>query len=318
MALTPTETSLFFTRQDPEDPRLGDFTSGSAATNGGAVVQVFGWPDDEGIRLNGGRPGAAEAPDRIRRPLYKMTPSLTTERSVHLWDRGNLNPADQDLGARHEEARRLTAEAYRRGDRVLSLGGGHDYGFPDAAGFLDAFATETVRPVVVNFDAHLDVRPVKDSFHSGTPFRRLLTAFPDRFDFIEIGLQPQCNSRAHAAWAKAQGAHLWMADDVRDEADFHSHLLTWVNRRLGQPLFISLDIDVIQSSEAPGCSQSWALGLTPVAVQQTIHLLMDHLPTKGLGIYEVSPALDQDDRTSKLAALFAHQFIFHDSRGGHR
>lgn len=317
MSLTPTETSLFFTRQDPEDPRLGDFASASA-TDSSPSVQIFGWPDDEGIRLNGGRPGAAEAPDRIRRFLYKMTPSLTKDIPVQLWDRGNLAPSGRDLARRHEEARQLTAEAFRRGDRVLSFGGGHDYGFPDAAGFLDAFIRENVRPIVVNFDAHLDVRPVKDSFHSGTPFRRLLTSFPDQFDFIEIGLQPQCNSRFHAAWAKSQGAQLWMADDVRDEADFLSHLLTWVTRRLGQPLFISLDIDVIQSADAPGCSQSWALGLTPPAVQKIIDLFMDHLPTKGLGIYEVSPPLDHDDRTTKLAALFAHQFIFHDSRGGHR
>ena len=37
---------------------------------------ILGYPDDEGIKLNGGRTGAALAPTAIRQFLYKMTPGL--------------------------------------------------------------------------------------------------------------------------------------------------------------------------------------------------------------------------------------------------
>jgi len=38
-------------------------------------VKIFGYPDDEGIFLNGGKLGAAHGPASIRNALYKMTPT---------------------------------------------------------------------------------------------------------------------------------------------------------------------------------------------------------------------------------------------------
>lgn len=315
MGLVSVDPSLFFSKQDPEDPRLGELAL-SHRDPQQTDVQIFGWPDDEGIRLNGGRPGAAEAPDRIRRSLYRMTPSLSPADSPRLWDRGNLRAAEISLTARHEQARELCRKAYEMKHRCLSLGGGHDYGFPDSAAFVESALGEGKRPLVINFDAHLDVRPFKTEPHSGTPFRRLLTEFGNRFDFLEIGLQPQCNSRQHAAWAESQGAELWWIHEVSNLPTLQKRLSEWAFHRRSQPTFLSLDIDAIESSHAPGCSQSWAFGMEPRAVQICFQVLAAHVDLRGLGIYEVSPPLDQDDRTSKLAALFAYQFLFLTAKAG--
>src|SRR4051812_24066268 len=60
-----------------DDPRLGEmveFWQGDlAALRPGRAVLV-GFPQDEGVRRNHGRPGAAEAPQEIRRWLYRLTP----------------------------------------------------------------------------------------------------------------------------------------------------------------------------------------------------------------------------------------------------
>lgn len=301
------DPELLYGRQDAADPRLGELVR-TGTTDKTSNVEIFGWPDDEGIRLNGGRPGAAEAPDRIRRFLYRMTPPLDSDRTPSLHDRGNLELASS-LADRHGAARVVVADAYRRDRAVLTLGGGHDYGFPDAAAFLDVFAANATRPAVINFDAHLDVRSTASGFHSGTPFRRLLEEFGGRFDFLEIGLQPQCNSRAHRDWAEAQGAELWMADDVRTREALQSRLMSWIGPRAGAPLFMSLDIDAISSASAPGCSQSWDRGLSSDRIFEALAILDGKMAWKGLGIYEVSPPLDHDDRTSKLAALFAFEFL---------
>ncbi|MBX2986329.1 MAG: formimidoylglutamase [Bdellovibrionaceae bacterium] len=307
------DPNLLFSRQDPADPRWGERVLTARPAHSGSLVQLFGWPDDEGIRLNGGRPGAAQAPDRIRRFLYRMTPAVDVDTAPPaLWDRGNLLTAPADLAERHRRAREAAHEAHARGDRTLSFGGGHDYGFPDSAAFLQAYAREGRRPVVVNFDAHLDVRPADHGFHSGTPFRRLIEEFHGRFDFLEIGLQPQCNSREHWAWARSRGAELWGSFETPDSAGLLTRLDSWAAARRGQELFISLDIDALNSEAAPGCSQSWAWGLSPVSVTQALRRLYQLFDVRGLGLYEVSPPLDQDDRTSKLAALFAHDFL---SRG---
>src|ERR1700683_5178892 len=61
----------------PDDPRLGEiveFWRGdpSALKPGRAVI--VGFPQDEGVRRNHGRAGAADAPREIRRWLYRLTP----------------------------------------------------------------------------------------------------------------------------------------------------------------------------------------------------------------------------------------------------
>lgn len=306
MKFLPADSSLFFSRQDAEDPRVGELVSPSSSSNG---IHIVGWPDDEGISMNGGRTGAAQAPDRIRKYLYKMTPTVDRPTTDPFCDLGNLS-VEGSLSDRHHFAREQTSAIHKKGGRVLSFGGGHDYGFPDAAGFLEAHAANNVNPLVINFDAHLDVRPMKDKPHSGTPFRRLLEEFPDRFDFLEIGLQPQCNSRAHWDWALSKGADLWMADEIRTPKQMTERLDRWTTPRRGRPLWVSLDIDVVTSDSAPGCSQSWAWGLSVETMTTALHFLWKHFNVRGLGIYEVSPALDLDDHTAKLAALWAHDFLF--------
>ena len=49
--LDPPDSNLFFSREDANDPRLGDLVKKS----GEEGVAILGYPDDEGIKLNGGR-----------------------------------------------------------------------------------------------------------------------------------------------------------------------------------------------------------------------------------------------------------------------
>jgi len=327
MTFAPVPAQLLSLRRDPEDLRLVHFLEQLPA-NGGATKQtpstadlwsLWGYSDDEGIRLNGGRPGALQAPNQIRRALYKMTCPETT-RPLALLDRGNLQP-EGTLADRHSLARKTVLSELQDQRRVLTLGGGHDYGFPDAAGFLDwCFAKKVAaKPVVINFDAHLDVRPIDRGFHSGTPFRRLLAEFKDQMTFIEVGLQPQCNSTTHRKWAHSQGAILVDLADLRPQTGFSppSSLPEKLERILqeqkvprGAPLWLSVDIDAFASSSAPGCSQSFATGLVPDEVIASFDSLKSLVDIRGMGIYEVSPPLDSDDRTAKLAALLIHRLLF--------
>lgn len=74
--------------------------------------------------------------------------------------------------------------------RILSFGGGHDYGYPDGAAFLESCRTtaNNRKPLVINFDAHLDVRSSEKGLSSGTPFYRLMEKYGDSFDLIELGI----------------------------------------------------------------------------------------------------------------------------------
>ena len=317
----PAAAELFFSRQDSLDPRLGDLTQkASSETNiSEDNIYIGGYPDDEGIGLNGGRQGAKEAPDAVRRSLYRMTPpphlNLTP---AHLWDVGNLETSP-DLEQRHIQAQQMAQSVLEQGGRWVGIGGGHDYGYPDGAAFLEATLSKgKYKPIVINFDAHLDVRSTEKGISSGTPFYRLLEKYGDQFDFVELGVQYHCNSAQHIDWCRERGVKILFWEDILYASESPSVV---VSRFLEQellrprPAFISIDIDGFDSSYAMGCSQSWPTGWSPQDFFPLFHLLLSRWQVKTLGIYEVSPKYDLDSRTAKLAAQIIHKFLFHGMGG---
>lgn len=172
-----------------------------------ALVHLLGYPDDEGILLNGGRLGASLGPASLRHTLFKMTPGFEFTGSPFIYDQGDLSPS-LSLEGRHQMARTLVKSSYIQNKFVLTFGGGHDYGFSDAAGFLDAHKKSKLKPVVINFDAHLDVRPTNQGLTSGTPFFRLIEEKITDFNFLEVGIQEHCNSAQHLAWLNKKKASL--------------------------------------------------------------------------------------------------------------
>jgi formiminoglutamase len=315
-SFTPAEKSLFFTKNDPHDTRLGELFKSTSPENPCSPDSfvLLGYPDDEGISLNGGRTGAAQGPDKIRQFLYKMTPASKMQTAFA--DIGNLISAAGDLPARHRQAQHAVFKLQEQKAKTISLGGGHDYGYPDASGFLKAFVKAGQRPLILNFDAHLDVRPDTGGFNSGTPFFRLLSdpEFAGTFDFVEIGIQPQCNSLHHREWAKSKGAHIVDLKEVQQSglgALFRHRAFSQVTKRT--PVFVSFDIDALTASEAGGCSQAWVTGLKTEEFLQFFATLCQNTDVRGLGVYEVSPPLDTDNRTVKTAALIVYHFLFQEN-----
>ena len=311
--LIPTLPQYFFTKNDIDDPRLGE-TAQSALLGSTAIgvndFTLVGYPDDDGIRIGGGRAGAAEAPKVIRQFLYKMTPSVHSEKKLKLFDFGDLH-THADLPTRHQDALEIATFLHTKNARTLSFGGGHDYGYSDVAGFLKTYMGTNVKPVVINFDAHLDVRPTLNGLSSGTPFFRVLNEFKGQFDFIEIGLQPQCNSKKHWDWALKNGAHIFDLKTI-NTSGLDSLWDSPVFKTLtpATPMFISFDIDALAANEAGGCSQAWVTGLHTQPCLDFLSSIYKKTNTRGLGVYEVSPPLDRDSQTSKTAALLAHHFLF--------
>lgn len=313
----PVDSKLFFSKNDQQDIRLGDCVQqlNTNQVNENTDLVLWGYSDDEGIQLNGGRAGASLAPETIRKFFYKMTPHpdcIEQNNKPIIWDAGDLIKPQLSLLERHEQASHIAHWACEKQVPWISLGGGHDYAFADGDGFLRSHtntSTPDIKPLVINFDAHLDVRPmINNQANSGTPFRRLLEKHPNQFELLEIGIQPQCNSKHHRDWALNQGVEIFWLEQIQNQgllAVLKSHLSKNINR----PLWVTLDIDAIINSEAPGCSQSWGQGLKTEELISSLQWLFDNFQWKSFSIYEVSPTLDTDHRTSKLAALFMHYFL---------
>jgi formiminoglutamase len=305
----------FFTKNNPQDLRLGDFAKSlTEVTDIKDGVVLLGYPDDEGIKNNSGRVGSKEAPAAIRDAFYRMTPHLLKSEDPKIYDLGDLK-IEGTLEDRHVIAQKNLMELLPK-SKVIVIGGGHDYGYPDGAAFLETFHAKSdkdLKPLIINFDAHLDVRPPKkdnnqEVISSGTPFYRLLKNYTE-FDFLEIGIQSQCNSKYHLEWAQSKDAYILTYDEILYSGiPMHTKILEFLEPFLlkKRACYLSIDIDGFSSAFAPGCSQSFATGFNPESFLTVLKVLNERLDIRLLGIYEVSPPLDQDNKTSKLAA----QLIF--------
>jgi formiminoglutamase len=218
----------------------------------------------------------------------------------------------ETIAQRHQHAKQQAKEVLQLGGHWLALGGGHDYAYADGAAFIENCQSQHQRPLIINIDAHLDVRPLEKGLSSGTPFFRLLSDYQN-FDFAEIGIQVQSASRQHRQWVEERGGIIIGWDELLPLGEkmfskVASRLASWLKKP--RPLFLSIDLDSFSSAYAMGCSQSFPTGFSPAQFWPIIEMLLKKTDLHAVGLYEVSPPLDIDQRTSCLAALIAHKLLF--------
>lgn len=275
--------------QMPIEPHAGRFSSTvkpiSAYTpdpNGRRAVAILGMPDDTGVRLNNGRPGAKEGPSAIRRALARMGVDrpATFDWPV-VYDAGDVPPAGDDLDETHRRVSAASAALARAGLLPVGLGGGHDLTFAFVRGVIGGLPPGD-RPITGCYlDAHLDVRETKGS---GMPFRRLVEECGVSKLLLE-GFEPTANSRDHYEWFKAHGGESSLIEAAPDS-----------------PYFASLDLDAIDASHAPGVSAMNPWGLEPPIMKYWIETVAGHPNLRCFDIMELSPPHDDRDRTARLAA----------------
>ncbi|MEO1512157.1 MAG: arginase family protein, partial [Planctomycetota bacterium] len=139
-----------------------------AESSEGCRVALLGVPDDTGVRLNAGRPGAVEGPIAFREAMIRgYAADCAGGPLPRVFDAGDVHRAGS-LADTHERVTEATAALAGAGLLPVMIGGGHDLTFP----FVRAIAQQLDEPMVgVYFDAHLDVRTEEGS---GMPFHRLI------------------------------------------------------------------------------------------------------------------------------------------------
>src|SRR5688572_5276808 len=115
----PADPALFFARNDAGDPRLGERVGREPDQYASAAVAILGCPQDEGVRRNKGRPGAAQGPAEIRRALYRLT--VNGLDGVALFDAGDVVPQGS-LEDTHAALQRAVEQLLADGKRVIALG----------------------------------------------------------------------------------------------------------------------------------------------------------------------------------------------------
>tara|TARA_R110002072_G_scaffold42064_20_gene118725 strand:- start:160879 stop:161772 length:894 start_codon:yes stop_codon:yes gene_type:complete len=252
-------------------------------------IALIGLPDDTGVKLNNGRPGAKDGPAAFRGALRKYG-----VREPHGWDwPGVFDAGDVDVvpGDLHETHRRVSAAVsavLELGMLPVGIGGGHDLTFP----FVRAVAERFGALDGMYFDAHLDVR---ETDGSGMPFRRLLETGAARSMRLH-GFDPNSNSREHVQWFMDNGGEIVVGGQPGDPWDTDAG-------------FVSLDMDVIDQAHAPGVSAHNACGWSSTLAEAWVLASGRHPGVRCFDIMELCPEHDRDDRTARLAARMFLAFV---------
>jgi len=302
MTLRPSNVTI--PAMGPGDPRIGNLLGRALSRMEDADCVIVGFPVDEGVRRNAGRPGAALGPDAIRRCLFKMTPDARQfEASVHFLERaadlGDLEPTG-DLEADQVALGTVLAPYLSRGATVVVLGGGHETSFGHYLGY--ACAGRNVQ--VLNWDAHPDVRPLLDGKgHSGSPFRQmLLHDLKSCAGYAVAGLNAHNTSKEHVDFLAERGALAVFSDAV---SAVKVQELIW---SLRTNAFVTFDLDALPQSIAPGVSAPNADGISLDIWLLAAELAGVNSAVRSIDIVELCPPLDKDDQTARVAALTIWRF----------
>ena len=299
------KTDIDFIETSDSDPRVGHLLDKMDSEN---LVQVvlLGFPSDEGVRRNGGRPGAAEAPDVIREELYKMTPDAEeTEHFIelleHTSDIGNVNVM-ADLAADQEMLGKVVAGYLEQGVIPVILGGGHETAFGHFLGYAEA----GLRTSIFNLDAHTDVRQLKNGqAHSGSPFRQALEHKSSCAEtYLAAGLQPHAVAKSHINYIEGNDGSVLFRDETNITSIsglFHQHE--------SERLMVTFDMDAVDQSQAPGVSAPCANGLRSDLWLTAAYLAGRNEQVTSFDLSEVNPKYDRDGQTAKLAALTIWNFL---------
>ena len=271
-------------------------------------VAVLGVPFDSGTSF---RPGARFGPEAVRagsKLLRPYHPALEVEpwTALQLADAGDIAINPFDIVEAVSQIETAANDLYSKANRIVSIGGDHTVALP----LLRAAHARHGPVAVVHFDAHLDTWDTYFGarYTHGTPFRRASEEGLLALDHCaHVGIRNSVYALADFDDDRRLGfATVSTLDVARRGVD---EAVDRVRDRVGGlPMYVSIDIDVLDPAHAPGTGTPEPGGLTTRELQMILHGLAD-LDLIGADVVEVSPAYDHAQLTALAAANVVYELL---------
>jgi formimidoylglutamase len=285
---------------DPRDEQFGDIVESTTLDAAGAYDAVLvGEPYDCAVI---GRPGAREGPRAIREALAGVKSHHFGHGPVRsVADLGSLSlPAGETVSTVQQHVRAAARAVHETDALPVFLGGDNSLTYPNLAPLVDS----EERIGAVNVDAHLDCRVVDGQPTSGSPYRQLLGAGLD--SLAVAGARQFETSTAYAEYLREAGGEILTAGTVgADPAAAADRALAALGDVDG--VYVSVDMDVLDATAAPGVSAPTPGGLTARELFELVGVLARTEQLAGFEVVETAPPLCPDGRTAATAArVVAH------------
>jgi agmatinase len=271
-------------------------------------IAIVGIPFDSGVTY---RPGARFGPMAVRtasRLLRAYNPELNVEpfRFAQVADVGDLAVTPFSIADAVTQIEVGARSVLEQSPHFIAIGGDHTVALP----LLRAVHERVGQVAVVHFDAHLDTWDTyfgADVTH-GTPFRRAAEEeLLARDRSIHIGTRGPLFSPHDLADDSALGFGVITSMDL--ETDHVAGAIRRIRERVGDaPLYVSVDIDVLDPAAAPGTGTPEAGGLTSRELLGILRGLAD-LTIVAADVVEVAPAYDHAEITATAASHVIFELV---------
>ncbi len=239
--------------------------------------------------------GCSLAPGAIREAFHSRSSNYFTENEVNLENHPLVRDAG-DLELTSEVNVRSQIEVaiagfVSGGERVLSLGGDHSITYPILKGFAHKYKSLNV----IQFDAHSDLYDELDGnrYSHACPFARSLEdGIITRL--IQVGIRTITKHQREQA--QRFGVEVFTMSE-----------LNMVDLEIDGPVYITVDMDVLDPAFAPGISHYEPGGMS---VRDVLSLLSYvRAPVVGADIVELNPTRDIQNMTAMVAAKFMKELL---------
>jgi agmatinase len=267
----------------------------------GVDVAIVGAPTDD---LVSDRPGARFGPRAIRAASAPPGPHLEAGvdafAELRVVDYGDAPVVPADAERTHAAIEQIVGEIVAAGALPVVLGGDHSI----TEANVRAVASGRGPVGLIHFDTHTDtgteVFGVERSH--GTPMYRLVRdGHIDPRRYVQIGLRGYWPGEAEFAWQAEAGIMSFFMHDVRDLG-----IREVVERSLAavgaEPVFMTVDVDVLDPAFAPGTGTPEPGGMTAVDLLWAVRAIAERVEIAGADVVEVIPtAVGSSDVTALVA-----------------
>ena len=256
-----------------------------------ADVVVVGVPFDSGVSY---RPGARFGPSHIRessRLLRPYNPALDVSPFdiAQVADAGDIAVNPFNIHEAIETIEAAALELTADGTSLVTIGGDHTIALP----LLRAAANRHGPVALVHFDAHLDTWDTYfgAEYTHGTPFRRAVEeGIVDTEALSHVGTRGPLYGKKDLEDDRRFGFGIVTSSDVYYQGVVE--VIDKLRQRLGdRPVYVSIDIDVLDPAHAPGTGTPEAGGMTSRELLEILRGFRG-LNIVGADVVEVSPAYD--------------------------
>ena len=220
-----------------------------------------------------------------------------------LADAGTITTQADDLDGAHDALSDKVQELVEAGTLPIILGGGHETAFGSHRGLYRAVGATKI----INLDAHFDLRRA-DQATSGTPFKQI-SELTDDFDYTVLGISRPNNTAVLFDEAESLGVAITLDEELVNLSPAECGELAARATEGKDKVHLSIDLDVLPASTAPGVSAPASLGVSyeriramAVAIAQTGKLAL-------VDVVELNPTFDIDNRTAKAAARLIDDIV---------